>query len=230
VSDSIIIEKLRVECVVGVLPRERHAEQPLEADVELELDLARAARSGRIVETADYDRVAHELAALLQFRRYRLLETAAEEAAAMLLAAHPAVRRVGLSLTKPQALEGRAHAARVTVRRSLHDYPRRREDAVFGGVEVLYEGHEAGLYLLHVAPGREIPPHRHAVMRELEWLVGGELLRNGAPADPTPATWELGMVHGYRNRSAREAVLFCCDTPPFVREDEIVVPAAEVPW
>jgi hypothetical protein len=29
-------------------------------------------------------------------------------------------------------------------------------------------------------------------------------------------------VHGYENRGQRRATLFCCDTPPFIPQDEIV--------
>ncbi len=222
--DRIFIEELRVDCIVGIYPRERKQPQPLLIELELGLDTAEAAYTGRIAATCDYARVADELATLLDFRRYKLLEMAAEELAAMLFGVHPMLTDLRLRLRKPEALRGRARAAGVEIARSARDFPRTREANDFGEVEILYETKEAGLYLLHVDPGREIPAHYHDVMRELEWLVDGELERDGERLRGfTPAVWRKQQVHRYVNVGARRATLFCCDTPPFVPHDEIVV-------
>ena len=229
--DTIQIHRLTLNCIVGVRPQEREREQPVTLDVELGLDLRPAARSGRISDTCDYDRVSSEIGALLQFRRYRIIEVAVEELAAMLFGTHERLETVRIRLEKPRALEGRARAGAVEISRERSDFPRSLEKTSFGQVEILWEGREAGLYLLHVEPGHQIVPHRHATMRELEWLVGGKLERNGAPmAGPEPMVWPTGQVHGYRNVSTDRGTLFCCDTPPFIPADEIAVPRAEVPW
>jgi dihydroneopterin aldolase len=224
--DRIEIEGLQLDCVVGVHADEREREQPVLADLRAWLDLSTAGKSGRIGDTVDYDRASRELSALLKFRRYKLLENAAEECAAMLLGAHPAIERLQLRLVKPLAL-ARARAAGVSIERSQADYPRRWEHKRFGDVEVLFETREAGLYLLHVEAGRTIPMHHHRVMRELEWLVAGELhLVVGGVGErlvgPTPVEWRRGEPHAYENRSNERATLFCCDTPPFIESDEIV--------
>ncbi|MEE9383379.1 MAG: dihydroneopterin aldolase [Nannocystaceae bacterium] len=222
--DRIRIDHLSIECIVGVLPEERRREQPLALDLELRLDLSAAAHSGRISETCDYDRVADEVGALLRFRRYRLLEMAAEEVAAMVLGNHPVVDQVRLSLHKPLALRGRARSVCVEIERAPHDYPRRYEHTDFGEVEVLLETTEAGLYLLHVEPGRQIPSHFHRVMRELEWSVVGELRRDGARRSGLdPVVWRTGQVHAYENVGRTRATVFCCDCPPFIRGDEVSV-------
>jgi dihydroneopterin aldolase len=221
-GDRIEIEALQLDCIVGVHPDEREHEQPLFADLTIDLDLGRAGRSGRIADTIDYDLLTGELAALLRFRRYKLLENAAEESAAMLLGVHPRIERVKLRLAKPRAL-ARAKNAAVVIERVASDYPRKSEHSRWGDVEVLLETREAGLYLLHVAPGRSIPIHHHRRMRELEWLVGGELHQDGQPiAIATPVEWTHGQPHAYENRSSERATLFCCDTPPFIPQDEIV--------
>lgn len=224
--DRIEIEGLQLECVVGVNADERDREQPVLVDLRAALDLAPAGKSGRIADTVDYDRVSRELAALLHFRRYKLLENAAEECAAMLLGVHPAIERLELRLVKPLAL-ARARTAGVAIERSRADYPRRDERKRFGDVEVLLETREAGLYLLHVEAGRTIPMHHHRVMRELEWLVAGELHsivqgEGERPVTTTPVEWRIGQRHAYENRSRERATLFCCDTPPFIEADEIV--------
>ena len=226
--DTVEIEGLRVGCIVGVRPDERLVEQPVDVDLRLRLDVRRAGVEGRIGATCDYDRVAEEATALLKFRRYRLLESAAEELAAMLLGVHRGVCEVRVRLGKPRALDGRARGAYVEVRRDPSDLDGRREATAFGEAEVLLETSEAGLYLLCVAPGRAIPPHRHERMRELEWRVRGDLERNGRRIEGLGVVaWPRGRVHGYRNVGEDTATLFCCDVPPFVAEDEIVVEGAE---
>jgi dihydroneopterin aldolase len=225
--DFIELRGLTLDCVLGVLPDERDREQPIRVDLRMSLDLVPAGRSASIVDTIDYDRVATEIASLLRFRRYRLLENAAHEVAAMLLHTHAALEQVWLRIAKPHALPGRAESPAIEVTRTRDDFPVRRERSRFGEVEILLETKEAGLYLLHVAAGRTIPRHHHRVMRELEWLVAGELWR-GDEAVPMgqPVAWCHGQAHDYRNDTEQVATLFCCDVPPFIPEDEIVLDEA----
>lgn len=225
--DAIRIRDLELACTIGVNPDERTREQPLLAQVELTLDLSAAGRSGSIADTCNYDRVADEIAALLRFRRYRLLESAAEELSAMLLAVHPGLEGVRLRLDKPEALRGRAGSAGVEVLRRPADFPRCHETARFGTVEIVLETEEAGLYLLHVDPGAAITAHHHQVMRELEWQVRGELSRCGQRlVGFAPMVWSQGQVHDYVNAGAAVATVFCCDQPRFIPADEILVEGA----
>ena len=188
--DRIVIHDLKVACVIGIRPEERHREQPLTVNLELEVDSRPAGRSGKISETVNYAEVAQEIGALLRFRRYRLLEMAAEELSAMIFGVHPEVHGLTLELAKPRALEGRAASASVRVSRRPEDFPRRHEDNEFGQVDVLFESREAGLYLLHIEPGKCIPSHYHQVMRELEWVVRGEIARDGKALEGlAPVAW-----------------------------------------
>jgi FolB domain-containing protein len=221
--DSIELEGLSLACVLGVYAEERDREQPVRIDLRMGLDLRPAGRSAGIGDTIDYDRVANELAALLRFRRYRLLENAAEEVAAMLFGVHPHIEELELRVAKPQALLGRAAAAAIRIARHRADFQWRREPAQFGEVDVLLETQEAGLYLLHVGAGQEIPLHHHQVMRELEWLVRGSLQQGSEPVPLfRPVEWPLGMPHRYVNQGHETATLFCCDCPPFMPTDEVV--------
>ncbi|MEM7156897.1 MAG: dihydroneopterin aldolase [Myxococcota bacterium] len=220
--DFIELDGLGLDCVLGVLPDEREREQPVVVDLRMGLDLAPAGKSASILDTIDYAKVATTIGALLRFRRYRLLENAAHEISAMLFGEYAALEELELRVAKPRALLGQAQASAVRVQRTRADFPVRRESAVFGEVEILLETKEAGLYLLHVAPGHEIPRHHHRVMRELEWLVRGHLERGGQAVDATvPVEWEHGQAHEYRNPGDDPATLFCCDVPPFIPEDEI---------
>lgn len=222
--DTIELQGLILDCILGVLPRERERDQPVRIDLELGLDLSAAGRSASIYDTIDYDRTADEIAALLRFRRYRLLENAAHEVAAMLFGVHASLQQLELRLAKPQALAGRAEAAAVRIRRKRSDFQWQRETARWGEVDILLETREAGLYLLHVDAGQQIPPHHHQVMRELEWLVRGTLRQDGELVPHgRPVEWPRGQVHSYVNEGDDAATLFCCDCPPFIPADEIVL-------
>lgn len=116
--DTIRIHALEVDCIVGLRPEERVLAQRLSVDIAIGLDTREAGRTGRIGATLDYDRIAHDVVALLEFRRYRLIEVAAEELSLALLSAYPAAEWVELRLEKPRALSGRARAASIEVRRT----------------------------------------------------------------------------------------------------------------
>lgn len=222
--DAICIDALGVDCIVGVYPQERSQAQPLSLDLRLEGDLSRPGFSGRLADTCDYDRLADEIGQLLRFRGYALLEMAAEEISAMIFGLHPWVESLWLRVAKPRALAGRAARAAVEVNRTRADYPKGFETSTFGTVDILFESKGAGLYLLNVEPGKEIPSHYHKQMDELEWLVKGTLERDGQVIDvPSVVRWPKGQVHRYYNPGPCTATLFCCDMPPFIPEDEIEV-------
>jgi FolB domain-containing protein len=221
--DAIRIRDLEVGCMIGINPDERTREQPLFVQVELRIDLAAAGRSAVIGDTCNYDRVADEIATLLKFRRYRLLETAAEEVSAMLLAVHPRVTAVRLRLDKPEALRGRAASAGVEVRRRPVDYPRYHEPARFGTIEVVLETAEARLYLLHIDPGATLSSQQRRITRELAWHVRGEVARCGEKlVGLAPVIWSKGQVPDHVNTGTGVATLFCCDQPRSAPTDEVL--------
>lgn len=217
--DVIRIHRLELDCIVGIRPQEREHRQRVRLDIGLHADLSHAGRSGRISLTADYDQVAHEVAALLGFRHYHLVEMAAEEVSAMLLGLHPGVERVDLRIEKPGALEGRARAASVEVRRARRDYP---VSVLAGehGAEVLLDTREARLDLLRIAPGQSISSGPSYPARSLEWVLEGELdidpEREGMPSRLGPSL-PAGVIHSsseaptrFRNPGPESARLFRC--------------------
>lgn len=142
--DSIEISGLSCRCIIGIRARERRVAQRVRVDVELAVDLERAGKSGRIAHTVDYSRASTELIALLQFRRYSLLEVAAEECAGWLFAAYPAVQSVSLRIAKPQALAGQAESGGVRIARKRPPEAQRISHA-FGSVESQLETSEANI-------------------------------------------------------------------------------------
>jgi FolB domain-containing protein len=213
--DVIRIHRLELDCIVGIRPQEREHQQRVRLDIGLHADLSEAGRTGRISLTADYDLVAHEVATLLGFRHYHLIEMAAEEVSAMLLGIHAGVHRVDVRIEKPGALEGRARAASVEVRRVRKDYPVSVLDHDDGqATHVLLETREARLELLGVPPGAGAGDGPGFPARGLAWVVEGEIETDGCRLEPSlPA----GVIHSssespsrFRNPGPETARLFRC--------------------
>ena len=98
------LKGFRIDCVVGVFEHERTQPQQILMDIELDYDFEGAVRADGVGEAVDYDRVAVEVAELVQRRKFHLIETMAEETAAMLLEAHVLVHAVRLEIRKPDAV------------------------------------------------------------------------------------------------------------------------------
>ena len=111
------LTQLRVDCIVGVYPHEREHAQTVFLDIALDYDFTPAAKSDAIPDAVDYDDVAASVTALLQTRRFQLIETMAEATAAMLLDRVPMIRTVRLEIRKPAAVPA-AECAYVRVDRT----------------------------------------------------------------------------------------------------------------
>lgn len=212
--DYIRIEGLEVDCIVGVRPRERLRRQSVRIDIVLALDLSIAAKSGRIAQTIDYARVADEISLLLRFREYRLIEMATEELCAMLLGSHAMLESVRIRIEKPAALHGRARSASVEVDRRRSELPVFEHPMPYGRREILFESTEASLCLLHIDAAGHLPPSVEPGRRQVEWVVQGELVRNGVAVRPCdPIVWPRGRPDAFDNVSRERAVLFSCSCP-----------------
>jgi dihydroneopterin aldolase len=118
VSDRISLHGLRVRGHHGVFDFERRAGQDFVVDVELELDLAKAAASDDVADTVHYGELAGRLAEVIAGEPVNLIETLAERLAAVCLAD---ARVAGATVTvhKPQAPIPHEFAdVAVTVRRT----------------------------------------------------------------------------------------------------------------
>lgn len=102
-KDSVIIEGLVVETVIGVYDWERTITQRLELDLEMGWDNRRAGKSDQVEDALDYARVSEAITGLLQRLQPQLLETAAE-AVASLLQDEFRVPWLSLTLRKPGAV------------------------------------------------------------------------------------------------------------------------------
>ena len=98
------LEQLRVDCIVGIYPHERSTVQTVLLDIELDYNFAPPAASDAIPDAVDYDGVASSVTALLQDKKFQLLEAMAEHAAAMLLSLDSRVQAVRITIRKPAAV------------------------------------------------------------------------------------------------------------------------------
>jgi len=90
-SDRIILSGMRFEGHHGVSEEERLGPQPLEVDLEVEADLARAGRSDDVVDTIDYGPLVALCAGVVERNSFRLLEAIAATIADRVLETTPAL-------------------------------------------------------------------------------------------------------------------------------------------
>jgi len=98
------VRQLQVDCIVGIYPHERAAEQPVLLDLEIDYDFAAAAASDSIGDAADYDLLVSSVTQLIKARQFQLIETMAEEIAALLLSRFASAQTVRLEIRKPTAV------------------------------------------------------------------------------------------------------------------------------
>jgi 7,8-dihydroneopterin aldolase/epimerase/oxygenase len=130
--DWIRVDSFELDCIFGIWPEERLREQKVRLELSLGVDTREAAHSGRVSHTVRYDVVVEQLAEMLRFRRYLLIEVATEELCAMIFAAHALVKQVRLRIHKPQALAGKAASASVEVFRERADFATESSVASWG--------------------------------------------------------------------------------------------------
>jgi dihydroneopterin aldolase len=102
-SDRIFISGLSLHAYHGVMAYEAKVGQTFTIDLELEIDLANAARSDKVVDTVSYDKVVDCASHAFCGQRFRLIEAAAGEVADAVLAAFPRVRTITVTIHKPHA-------------------------------------------------------------------------------------------------------------------------------
>jgi dihydroneopterin aldolase len=83
--DVIMLRDLRVEALIGIHKRERHATQTVSIDLDIGLPGTTVFKSDKVADTIDYEQVALKIKALAASGHFRLVETLAERIARLLL-------------------------------------------------------------------------------------------------------------------------------------------------
>ncbi len=115
--DQIFVEGLVVEAIIGILPEERLAAQPIIFDIYFSVDIREAAQTEDIAQTVSYATVAERVSALAINGRYQLVETLAEAVANVLMGEF-GVSWVQVKVSKPKAVESAA-AVGVLIERGI---------------------------------------------------------------------------------------------------------------
>jgi dihydroneopterin aldolase len=101
--DKIFLHALKTEAIIGIFDWERQVKQTVVLDIELSVDIRKAALTDSIDDTLNYKRVGKRVLAFVEASRYHLVETLAEHVAMLILEEFD-VAWVRLSLSKPGAV------------------------------------------------------------------------------------------------------------------------------
>jgi len=113
--DTVFIEDLRIETVIGIYDWERKIRQVVAIDLEMAFDNRGPAASDHIDDTLNYKAVSKRLIAFVEAASFQLVETLAERCAQIVLDEFH-VPWLRLKLSKPGAVRG-AKAVGVVIER-----------------------------------------------------------------------------------------------------------------
>lgn len=102
--DTIFIQQLKVEAIIGVYEHERTNKQPLFIDLTLDHDISHAAASDELKYALDYHQLSIDIHQFVSESSYQLIEALAEDLAQHILQ-NAAIKKVDLTISKPQALD-----------------------------------------------------------------------------------------------------------------------------
>jgi 7,8-dihydroneopterin aldolase/epimerase/oxygenase len=113
--DTVFIEDLRIETVIGIYDWEREIRQVVALDLEMAFDNRKPAATDHIEDTLDYKAVAKRLIGFVESSHFQLVETLAERCAEIVMNEFR-VPWLRLKLSKPGAVRG-SKAVGVTIER-----------------------------------------------------------------------------------------------------------------
>lgn len=99
----------RIQCIIGHLPDEWQKEQEIRVDLRVQFNIAKSARSERLVDTIDYVALADICTHLAQSKKYHLMESFAVDVLQKICADFP-VSWAWIRVMKPSALATALHS------------------------------------------------------------------------------------------------------------------------
>jgi len=114
--DTVRIERLELDCVIGINPWERLTKQRITIDIEINADLSAAGASDAIEDTINYRTISKAVTSAVEESSYGLVEALAARVAEICLEDERA-QSVEITVRKPGAVR-KADAVGVIVRRS----------------------------------------------------------------------------------------------------------------
>lgn len=116
-TDTVFIEGLKTEAVIGVYDWEKKIKQPLVFDLVMDHDNRLSAATDDLSKTLDYEAISNFIVAYCQSHVYELIETLAERLLESLMVEFN-LTQVELTLRKPGAVPA-ASAVGVKIKRSI---------------------------------------------------------------------------------------------------------------
>ena len=113
--DTVFIQQLELDIIIGVYEWEKQRTQPVIIDVEMAWDTQSAAKSDDLSKALDYKAVVDAIEALAKAEPFELVETLADRIA-LTLERDFKVSACRISVAKPDAIE-KANAVGVRIRR-----------------------------------------------------------------------------------------------------------------
>ena len=117
--DTVKIERLELDCIIGINPWERLTKQQITVDIEIDTDLAAAGNSDSIEDTINYRTIAKTVTHEVEKSDYWLVESIGAKIADICLEVDR-VFSVRVTVRKPGAVR-KASAVGIVIRRNRAD-------------------------------------------------------------------------------------------------------------
>ena len=114
--DTVKIERLELDCIIGINPWERLTKQQITVDIELDTDLTAAGKSDSIEDTINYRTIAKTVTTEVEKSDYGLVESIGAKIADICLE-DDRVFSVRVTVRKPGAVR-KASAVGIIIRRN----------------------------------------------------------------------------------------------------------------
>ena len=118
--DRIFLRELRTETIIGIYDWERETRQVVSIDLEMPVDIRRAAATDDIADTLNYKKVAKRILGYVEASSFQLVETLIERIAEIIITEFD-VDWVKVSLSKPGAIRNSRDVG-VVIERTRADY------------------------------------------------------------------------------------------------------------
>lgn len=103
--DRIFLHELKVDTIIGIWEWERRIRQTVVIDLEMSVDIAKAAATDDVADTLNYKSVAKRVQSFVADSSCQLVETLAERIAGIIREEH-GVAWVRVRVNKPGAIRG----------------------------------------------------------------------------------------------------------------------------
>ncbi|MBT4126955.1 MAG: dihydroneopterin aldolase [Chloroflexi bacterium] len=114
--DTVRIERLELDCIIGINPWERLTKQRITIDIEMNADLSAAGKSDAIEDTINYRDISKAVTAEIEESSYGLVEALGARVVELCLE-DERTQSVEVTVRKPGAVR-KATAVGVVIRRS----------------------------------------------------------------------------------------------------------------